>query len=332
MTPADLSIVVAVRNQLAHNQVFLEALASFSAVRTELIVVDNGSTDGSAELFRRAGARVLSTGGNLCYPESMNLGLAEAGAPYVGFLNNDIVVSPGWDRALLEALERHRLAVASPAGIERMPTEALSRAVQERWRLVKRRAGAIETADDLRAALRVMYGDWRRFCEQVGAAFTDRVVPGIVGSCVLASRAFLERLGGWDPRVQAADWDLYLRLRERADSAGDVRPPMIAGWVYVHHYVQATRRGERSPFTCRHPRLTVQEKWGEAAIRRWFFDPPLLAPPRLLAAPAAYLRARARRLGKDLDRTAGALRILARGFPGAEELLAAVARESQRLS
>jgi glycosyltransferase involved in cell wall biosynthesis len=332
MSTPDLSIVVAVRNQLAHNQVFLEALGSFSAVRTELIVVDNGSTDGSAELFGQAGARVLSTGGNLCYPESMNLGLAEAKAPTVGFLNNDIVVGPAWDRALLEALERHRLAVVSPAGIERMATERLSRAVQERWRLVKRRAGAIETADDLRAALRAMYGDWRRFCEQVGAGFAGRLVPGIVGSCVLASRVFLEQIGGWDPRVQAADWDLYLRLRERADAAGDVRPPMVAGWVYVHHSVQATRRGERAPFTCRHPKLTVQEKWGEAAIRGWFFDPPLLAPPRLRAAPAAYLRARSRRLGKDLDRTASTLRRLARGFPGPEALLAAVAEESQRLT
>jgi glycosyltransferase involved in cell wall biosynthesis len=65
----DLSIVVPIRNQLAHNRFFLETLADFSTVRTELIVVDNGSTDGSAELFRRAGARVLPTGGNLCYPK-----------------------------------------------------------------------------------------------------------------------------------------------------------------------------------------------------------------------------------------------------------------------
>jgi glycosyltransferase involved in cell wall biosynthesis len=323
----DLSIVVPIRNQLAHNRFFLETLADFSTVRTELIVVDNGSTDGSAELFRRAGARVLPTGGNLCYPEAMNLGLAEAGGKYVGFLNNDIVVSPGWDKELIEALERHHLAVVSPAGIERMPTEGLTRAVQERWRLVKRRAGPVQSADDLRSALETMYGNWRQFCEHLGRAFTGRTVSGIVGSCVVSSRAFMEQVGGWDPRVQAADWDLYLRLCQRAEEKGDVVPPMISGWVYVHHYVQATRRGERAPFTCTHPRLTVQEKWGEAAIRRWFFDPPLLAPPRLCSAPAAYLRARALRFSKDVGRTIGAIRVLACGMPGAEDLLATVARE-----
>ena len=148
MGNVDLSIVVPVRNQLAHNQLFTETLAAFSTTRLELIVVDNGSTDGSAELFRQAGARVIPTEGNLCYPESMNLGLAQATGEYVGFLNNDIVVSPGWDRGLIDALHRHGLCVVSPVGIERMPTLALSRAVQERWRLVKRRAGPVENATD----------------------------------------------------------------------------------------------------------------------------------------------------------------------------------------
>jgi glycosyltransferase involved in cell wall biosynthesis len=326
MSAVDLSVVVPVRNQLAHNRFFLETLATFSRVRTELIVVDNDSTDGSAELFRKAGARVLATGGNLCYPESMNLGLTQASGEYVGFLNNDIVVSPGWDEALIDALARHRLSVVSPVGIERMPTDGLARAVQERWRLVKRRTGLIETADDLRIALQMMYGDWSRFCEEIRAAFKDRLVSGIVGSCVVMSRSFANQIGGWDPRVQAADWDLYLRLRQRAEEQGDVAPPMITGWVYVHHYVQATRRGERNPFTCTHPRLTVQEKWGDAGIRRWFFDPPLLAPARLRSAPASYLRARALRLGKDARRAVGAVKVLACGFPDAENLLSMVRR------
>jgi GT2 family glycosyltransferase len=327
MSPVDLSIVVAVRNQLPHNQLFLEALNRSSSVRTELIVVDNSSTDGSAELFRRAGALVIATGRNLCYPDTMNLGLAKASGEYVAFLNNDIVVSPGWDEGLITALEEHRLPVVSPIGIERTATEELTRAVQERWRIVKRRIGSTPAADDLHRAVQMMYGDWEGFCRQIKVAFKGRLVSGIVGSCVLTRRAFMEAIGGWDPRVQAADWDLYLRLCERAEMVGDLRPPMISGWIYIHHYVQATRRGERTPFTCMHPRLTVQEKWGEGAIRRWFFDPPLLmARPRFHRAPAAYLRGRARRLAIDSRRALALVGILFHGLPRADDLLSKVGR------
>lgn len=329
MTPVDLSIIVAVRNQLFHNQFFLEALNRSARVRTELIVVDNGSTDGSAQLYRQAGGLVISTGGNLCYPETMNLGLEKARGEYVGFLNNDIVVSPGWDRGLIAALDEHRLSVVSPIGIERTATGELTRAVQERWRVVKRRIGRIRTADDLQRAVRMMYGDWEGFCQRIAVAFKGRLVPGIVGSCVLTRRRFMEEIGGWDSRVQAADWDLYLRLCERAETVGDICPPMIAGWVYVHHYVQATRRGERSPFTCSHPKLTVQEKWGETAIRRWFFDPSILVSrPCFHRDPVAYLRARARRFAVDTGRGVALTKMLFRGIPNPEKLLARVARES----
>lgn len=331
MTAVDLSIVVAVRNQLPHNELFLETLRASGTVCTELIVVDNSSTDGSAELFRRAGARVIPTGGNVCYPEAMNLGLGEARGEFVGFLNNDIVLSPGWDDGLITAVERHGIPVASPIGIERMPTAELTRAIQERWRLVKRQTRPIRTAEALRLAIRTMYGDWNGFCHQVGVAFKDRLVSGIVGSCVVARRRFMQSIGGWDTRVRAADWDLYLRLRERADTKGDIQPPMVAGWVYVHHYVQATRRGERASFTCTHPTLTVQAKWGQAAIRRWFFDPALLAErPRLHRAPADYLKGRATRFGIDARRGLNLLRVHFRGLADPNELLDLVAAATAR--
>jgi hypothetical protein len=70
---------------------------------------------------------------------------------------------------------------------------------------VKRRTGPVESVDDLRKALELMYGRWEDFCAPVGVAFEGRTVPGIVGSCVVMSRTFAGSVGGWEPRVQAAD-------------------------------------------------------------------------------------------------------------------------------
>ncbi len=331
MNPVDLSIVVAIRNQFAHNQLFFEQVQKATSGRFELIVVDNGSTDGSAEFFRQVGAHVISTGENLCYPEAMNLGMAKATGEYIGFLNNDIVVSSEWDTELIGALERHSLPVVSPVGVELMPTPTLSRIIQERWRVVKRKTGSIGTADELRAAIQMMYGDWETFCRRMRGSFSDRLIPGIVGSCVVARRSFMQSIDGWDERVQAADWDLYLRLNKRVDTAGDIRSPMVVCGVYVHHYVQATRRGERAPFTCTHPKLTIQEKWEETALRSWFFNPPLLLPrPKLHRTPVTYLRTRARRAAIDGSRAMSLIHMWLFGFPGAEVLLNQVDKEALR--
>lgn len=324
-----LSIVVAVRNQREHNRLFLESLERYSRLPRELLVVDNGSTDGSADLFVRAGARLLPTGGNLCYPEAMNMGLAEARGAFVGFLNNDIYLGPGWDEILVEALEGGPLDVVSPLGLEKMPTARLTDLFYRRWEVIKRWVLASrEREEDLRRMLSEMYGDWEVFCATVRERFKGCLVPGIGGNCVVGRRETFERLGGWDPRVQSGDWDLYLRLRQRAEAQGDVRPAMVVGSAYVHHFVRATVRGERAAFTCTHPRLSLEQKWGRTAIQRWWSDPEQVADrPRLGRAPGAYLRFRWSRLQRQWRRAVLRVRAHLGGFPGPECLLQALQAE-----
>jgi len=322
-----LSLVVAVRNQRAHNRLFLESLDRYSRLPRELLVVDNGSTDGSADLYAAAGARLLPTGGNLCYPEAMNMGLAEARGAFVGFLNNDVYLGPGWDEALVEALEAGLLDVVSPLGLEKMPTTALTDLFYRRWEVIKRRILPTRE-EDLRRMLSEMYGDWELFCATARERFKGCLVAGIGGNCVVGRRETFERLGGWDPRVQSGDWDLYLRLRQRAEARGDVRPAMVVGSAYVHHFVRATVREERAAFTCTHPRLSLEEKWGRTAIQRWWSDPEQVADrPRLGRTPAAYLRFRWSRLQRQSRRAALRVRAHFGGLPGPERLLQALRAE-----
>ncbi|MEP7353754.1 MAG: glycosyltransferase family 2 protein [Acidobacteriota bacterium] len=76
-----------------------------------VIVVDNGSTDGSAELAEQLGSRVLRLGSNLGFAVAVNRGIASVGKEQPGepqrlvaILNNDVTLDPGWLAALMNVL------------------------------------------------------------------------------------------------------------------------------------------------------------------------------------------------------------------------------------
>ena len=86
----------------------------FESLRTEVrpgdavLVVDNGSSDGTVDAVRRAHpwAEVLENGANLGYAAGNNAGIRRAlerGFPWVWVLNPDTVVQPGAVEALLAA-------------------------------------------------------------------------------------------------------------------------------------------------------------------------------------------------------------------------------------
>jgi len=71
----------------------------------EIIVVDNGSTDDSADLAERAGAKVLRLGQNVGFAAAVNRGIESAEADWVAILNNDVTFEPDWLEKLLAAPE-----------------------------------------------------------------------------------------------------------------------------------------------------------------------------------------------------------------------------------
>ena len=85
-----------------------QAMASHF-LQTELIVVDNGSIDGTADVVREAApqARVLVQGTNLGFAGGNNVGLAAAGGRYLLLLNSDAELRPGALAALLAFMDAH---------------------------------------------------------------------------------------------------------------------------------------------------------------------------------------------------------------------------------
>ncbi|HIP87591.1 MAG TPA: glycosyltransferase family 2 protein, partial [Anaerolineales bacterium] len=98
----------------------LASLAEVDYPSLEVVVVDNGSTDGSPALLRQRFPRLalLETGENLGYAGGNNVGVRyvlERGADYVLLLNNDTEVAPGFLRRLVEVAEADpRVGVVGP--------------------------------------------------------------------------------------------------------------------------------------------------------------------------------------------------------------------------
>jgi len=69
----------------------------------ELLVIDNGSTDGAAEMARARGARVIAMGRNAGFAAAVNRGIREAAHPLVAILNSDVTLAPDYLETLAAA-------------------------------------------------------------------------------------------------------------------------------------------------------------------------------------------------------------------------------------
>ena len=111
-----VSVVIPTHNDWEYTRECLQALTQVSYPNLELLLVDDGSTDGTAEHVAQSfpHVRVLPGDGNLWWTGSMNLGLQDAlarGADYVMALNNDVLVAPEAVSALVECAQKNKNAI-----------------------------------------------------------------------------------------------------------------------------------------------------------------------------------------------------------------------------
>ena len=81
----------------------LASLEAQTEAAAELLVVDNGSTDGAPELARARGARVIPMGRNAGFAAAVNRGIRESRGEWIAVLNSDVELAPDYFAKLLAA-------------------------------------------------------------------------------------------------------------------------------------------------------------------------------------------------------------------------------------
>ncbi len=272
----------------------LAALAAQTvpAADLEIVVVDDASGDGTAEVARAHGATVLRHDTNRGAPAARNTGLRAASAPIVAFLDDDCAPCPRWAELLLAAYADHRDTGIAGAGGPIVPAHGGGYV-----------AGFLERENrheplelELTVSTGLPYRLWlylrRQWAPAGNATRGPRDVHAFSGGNMSYQRDRLLAVGGFDERFRHASEEEDLARRLRADRPG--RLVFVPGAEVTHHCAHNVRGLLRRSLAYGRGAAMQHLKW--PTVRPTVFPWPFLVALLLLLAtlwPPAALAAAA---------------------------------------
>ena len=254
-TVPDLSVIVVLYNQAGLTQRTLQALADQRGLSFETIVIDNASSDETAQLLARvSGARTVINAGNTGFLLAANQGAALARGRHLVFLNNDAIVQQGALRAARDRLDADP-AIGALGGRIVLSTGGL----QEVGNLIFRDGNAHGVGRDEDP-----------FCP---AAMTSRATDYVSGVFLAVPAPLWRMLGGFDEAFVPAyyeDADFCLRVW-RAGFRVVVDPGVL-----VEHVEWGSAPGDEAGHRMRANRARFQARYAD-----WLQDRPYPMAPRL---------------------------------------------------
>jgi len=265
-SPRKISFIIPVFNGLELTKACLDSLTtSVEDHEHEIIVVDDGSTDGTRAFLssiERPDVHVVLNDENLGYARANNAGAVRADGEFLCLANNDLVFSPGWLAPFLKAFDHY-----PDAGV----VGNIQRTVA---------TGAIDHAG-IRIGL-----DGKphhiRSLSPLRRLRTFSTVPAVTGACMMVRREDFLANGGFDERYVngSEDVDFCFQMESQGKRV------IVANRSVIEHHVSASRgSSEHDEENCRKLFLRWPDGLARFGARDW---------------PAHYLRsAIARRVALD---------------------------------
>jgi GT2 family glycosyltransferase len=177
----------------------LESLQGQNLSGFKILLVDNGSTDGSVQFIKShyPETEIIQLPRNLGFARAVNIGIEKCTTPYIAILNNDTIVYRGWLSSLLEKIESlpQDIAGISPKMLRMDDCCVVDDAGDElSWYGSATKRGQGEPASD--------------YCDEL-----EVFSPS--GGASLYRREFLVKTGGFDQDFFAYLEDVDLGLRGR---------------------------------------------------------------------------------------------------------------------
>lgn len=229
--PRLTSIIIVCFNQLEYTKKCLQSIESYTTVPYELILVDNGSTDGTKEFLEKYAKKhcecnVICNDDNLGFAGGNNRGISIAKGDYILLLNNDVVVTNNWLPRLIEHIELDEgIGMVGPvsnavSGPQQVANTSYGQnlAKMKKFAQNHRKYNASKTQDVLR----------------------------LVGFCLLIKRYVLDIIGTLDESYGNGNYeDDDLCLRSRIAGFRNI----IVHDVFIHHYGSMTFKGNSIDYT-----------------------------------------------------------------------------------
>jgi GT2 family glycosyltransferase/glycosyltransferase involved in cell wall biosynthesis len=249
-SPPEVSIVLVLYNQLEYTSKCLNSIKSSVKSNYEIIVIDNASTDGTHDYFKKEVnyVRYFRNKENIGFPAAVNQGINKALGDYILILNNDTVLTENLLERLLEVAQSDtNIGIVGPISNE---VSGLQKDKEAKYNSLE---------------------EMHKYASEIQQKNKGEILhfPRVAFLCTLIKREVIDKIGGLDERFSPGNYeddDFCLR----AQLAG--YKTLIVKDAFIHHYGSKSFKanGEKAyaERLLKNQKIFV-EKWGATPDEIW---------------------------------------------------------------